>query len=159
MSQATTNPAPTNATWTTTDIGLLLIRVMVGVVFVFHGSQKLFGLFGGFGISGTADWMASIGIPFATVSALLAGSAEFFGGLALLTGVAVRWAAVPMVFTMIVACVTAHAGGFSAQAGGMEYPLTLAFVLAGLGLTGAGRFTLPALITGHAARAGQPATA
>ena len=47
-----------------TNLGLLAMRTMVGVVFVFHGGQKLFGLFGGNGLEATAGWMESIGIPF-----------------------------------------------------------------------------------------------
>ncbi|MEZ5977661.1 MAG: DoxX family protein [Planctomycetota bacterium] len=124
-----------------TDIGLLVLRLALAAVFVFHGSQKLFGLFGGYGIEGTAGWMESIGIPFATVSAVLAGSAEFFGGLALLTGFAQRLLAVPLTITMFVAAFTAH-HGFDASQGGMEYPLTLAFAVAAMGATGPGRFAV-----------------
>lgn len=130
---------------TTNDIGLLLIRFLPAVVFVFHGSQKLFGWFGGYGIAGTAEWMTSIGIPFGTLNAVLAGSTEFFGGLLLLAGIGVRWISIPMVFTMFVAIITVHSG-FDARAGGMEYPLTLAFVLAGLGFTGPGGWTLPVAV-------------
>ena len=56
------------------DLGLLLMRAMIGVVFVFHGGQKLFGLFGGYGLEATAGWMDSVGIPFPMLSATLAGS-------------------------------------------------------------------------------------
>lgn len=129
-----------NTGWTM-DAGLFLIRFMVAVVFMFHGAQKLFGVFGGGGVSGTAEAFAGMGIPMATVSAVLAGAAEFFGGLAFLTGCFQRWAAVPLTFTMLVASFTAHSG-FSMQTGGMEYPLTLAFVSAGLGLTGAGAWSV-----------------
>lgn len=126
----------------TIDTGLLVIRAMLAVVFLFHGGQKLFGLFGGHGIAGMAGYLEGLGVPFPMASALLAGSAEFFGGAALLTGVGLRIAAIPMVITMLVASFTANGGAFSAQAGGMEYPLTLAAMLTGLGLTGPGRFTL-----------------
>lgn len=127
------------------DLALLVMRLMVGIVFVFHGSQKLFGLFGGYGITGTAGWMESLGIPLPLVSATLAGAAEFFGGIALVTGVGQRLLAVPLAFTMLVAATTAHSG-FDATSGGMEYPLTLAAVVAGLGLLGPGRFALGASI-------------
>ena len=53
------------------DLGLFLVRSMLGVVFVYHGAQKLFGLFGGYGLEGTAGWMESVGIPFPLVSAAL----------------------------------------------------------------------------------------
>lgn len=127
---------------TRTDLALLLIRAVLGVVFIFHGGQKLFGLFGGSGLEATAAWMGGIGIPLPMVSALMAGSAEFFGGVALLVGVGVRLAAVPMAFTMVVAILSAHRGAFDARAGGMEYPLTLAVVLVALALLGGGRFGL-----------------
>ena len=74
------------------DLALLVLRLVVGFVFFFHGSQKLFGWFGGYGLEATGQWMSSIGIPFGTFSALLAGLAEFGGGLALLTGAGVRLA-------------------------------------------------------------------
>lgn len=130
----------------TEDLGRLLIRALTGIVFVFHGSQKLFGLFGGYGLDATAAWMGSIGIPLPTLSALGAGTTELLGGLALLTGVATRLLSIPLTITMLVAATTAHTG-FDASQGGMEYPLTLAFVVAGLGLLGPGRFTLARLLS------------
>lgn len=123
------------------DLGLLAMRLMLGVVFVFHGAQKLFGVFGGYGIEGTAQFFESIGIPLPTVSVFAAGGAEFFGGLLLAAGVVPRLSALALAGTMFVAAFTAHSG-FSAQAGGMEYPLTLGVVSLGLFLTGPGRLTV-----------------
>ncbi|MEO0649780.1 MAG: DoxX family protein [Planctomycetota bacterium] len=123
------------------DLALLALRLMLGWTFFFHGSQKLFGLFGGYGIEGTAGWMESIGIPFPTVSVVLAGSTELLGGLALATGLGQRLIAAPLAFTMLVAAFTAHSG-FDATQGGMEYPLTMAVVVAALGLLGPGRLAL-----------------
>lgn len=128
----------------TTDAGLLAIRVIVGAVFLFHGSQKLFAWFGGPGLHGTGDFMATIGIPLPHVSGVLVGATEFFGGLTLVLGVALRWVTLPMIFSMLVAVFVVHRHAFSAQQGGMEYPLTLAVVLMGLALTGAGRFKVTA---------------
>jgi putative oxidoreductase len=125
------------------DLGLLIVRLMAGAVFAFHGAQKLFGLFGGHGVAGTAGWMESLGVPFPVAATVLAGGAELLGGLALVTGLGLRWLSLPLTFTMLVAAFTAHSG-FAAQAGGMEYPLTLAAVALGLGLTGPGRFALRA---------------
>ena len=125
------------------DAGLLLVRVGLAGPMVYHGSQKLFGWFGGYGIEGTAGWMASQGIPFPVLSTTLAGGAEFFGGLALLLGVLARPAAAALAFTMLVAAWTLRAGGYNAVSGGLEYPLTLALVFAGVAFTGAGRWTLP----------------
>lgn len=129
-------------TQTTTNIALLALRLILATVFIFHGSQKLFGWFGGYGVTATGQYMESIGIPFGTVSAFLAGSTEFFGGILLLAGVLIPFVTIPMVFTMLVASFVAHGGGFNAQTGGMEYALTLAVVLASLGLLGGGDWTL-----------------
>ena len=131
-----------------TDTALFMIRTVLAAVFVFHGSQELFGWFGGYGIEGTAGFMQTIGIPFPTLSALLAGATEFVGGIILLVGTGTRIAAIPMAFTMLVAIATVHRGGFSAQSGGMEYPLTLGVVLVALALTGPGHFTAAGLFTG-----------
>ena len=106
---------------TRTDLALLLIRLMTGTTLAFHGAQKLFGAFGGYGIEGSAGYMESLGIPFPTASVVLAGSAEFLGGLAFLTGLFTRTLAAPVAFTMLVAAFTAHSG-FDVTQGGMEYP-------------------------------------
>ena len=128
------------------DAGLLLIRAGLGTVFVFHGSQMLFGWFGGYGLQATGQWMESIGIPFGAVSAVLAGSVQFFGGLLLLAGIATRLVSLPLAINTIVAAATAHQG-FDAAQGGGEYPITLAVILASLILTGPGRLTLPEAIS------------
>lgn len=138
-------------TQTTTNIALLALRLILATVFIFHGSQKLFGWFGGYGLTSTGQYMESIGIPFGTASAFLAASTEFFGGILLLAGVLIPFVTIPMVFTMLVASFVAHGGGFSAQTGGMEYPLTLAVTSASLGLLGGGDWTLERFIRKPAA--------
>ncbi|MEM8712381.1 MAG: DoxX family protein [Planctomycetota bacterium] len=138
------------------DIALLAVRLMTGSVFVFHGAQKLFGAFGGYGIEGTAGWMESLGIPFPTVSTVLAGGTELLGGVALLAGVLVRLVSAPLAFAMLVGAFTAHSG-FDVTQGGMEYPLVLAAIAVALGLIGPGRFSLgggridPVFLTAQAA--------
>ena len=128
---------------TSTDIALLVMRVMIGIVFVYHGAQKLFGIFGGYGISGTAGFMESLGVPMPTVSATLAGGAEFFGGLAFISGFAQRLLALPLAFTMVVAVATAHLkNGFDNSKSGFEYPLTLLVMVVGLGILGPGRLAI-----------------
>ena len=123
------------------DLGLLTLRLMGGSVFLFHGAQKLFGAFGGHGLEGFAGYLESLGVPFPAVSAFLAATTELLGGLALVLGLGQRLLALPLTFTMLVAAFTAHSG-FAATAGGNEYPLTLAALALGLGLTGPGRFAL-----------------
>ena len=123
------------------DAGLLVIRLMLAVVFIFHGGQKLFGWWDGYGFAGTVDLFEQMGLPWPALSAVLAGGAEFFGALVLIIGHGTRLAAVPLIFTMLVGAVVAH-DGFAAATGGGEYAYTLAAVLLGLLLTGPGRFTL-----------------
>ncbi len=88
--------------------GPLALRLPIGVIFVAHGAQKLFGAFGGYGLEGTGQFMASIGLTPGYLMALLAGSAEFFGGLALLFGLLVRPAAAALAFAMLVAIFSVH---------------------------------------------------
>lgn len=142
-----------------TDAGLFSIRAITGVVFTFHGAQKLFGVFGGSGIEGFAGFLESINVPLPTLNAYLAGGAEFLGGIALITGIAARFFALPLVITMLVASFMVHGSAFSAQANGMEYPLTLALVTLGIGLTGPGRWTVLRLFGMQREPAPAPATA
>lgn len=128
------------------DVGLLLIRVLPGVVFAYHGAQKVFGAFGGSGMEGFVGFLSSMNVPMPVVSAWAAALTEFLGGVALILGLGVRLVGWPLMFTMLVAAFMVHGKAFSAQNNGMEYPLTLAFVAAGLALTGAGRISLDALI-------------
>lgn len=125
------------------DPAMLALRMLLGAVFIAHGSQKLFGWFGGYGLSGTGQWMASIGLEPGWLMALLAGSGEFFGGLALLLGLLTRPAALVTAFTMLVALFVAHwANGFFIGNNGYEYALTLAVASVVLLLQGAGKYSL-----------------
>jgi putative oxidoreductase len=121
----------------------LVVRVPLGIIFLAHGAQKLFGWFGGYGLDGTGQWMDSIGLHPGTVLALLAGGAEFFGGLALLLGLLVRPASVALAFTMLVAIFSVHISkGFFLSNGGFEYGLALLAATVALLISGAGRFSL-----------------
>ncbi len=124
------------------DFGILVIRLMLGAVFVFHGSQKLFGVFDGAGLASFAKYIASIGLPYPAYGAVLAGGAEFLGGLALIGGYGMRTMALPLIVTMGVASWYGHAHTFSIQSQGMEYPLSLGVILIGLACTGPGKFAL-----------------
>ncbi len=120
-------------------IGFLFLRLALGITFTFHGSQKLFGVFGGHGIQGFTGGLASMGIPFPQVSAYLAGGAEFFGGILLILGLLTRFAAIPLLVVMLVAIFKAHwANGFSMQNGGFEYPFVISGGLLLLLIEGAG---------------------
>ena len=95
----------------------LILRVPVGLILMAHGAQKLFGWFGGNGLAGTAGWLSSIGIEPGYLMAILAGGAEFFGGIALVLGLLTRPAALVAAFTMLVAIFSVHInnGLFAAQ--------------------------------------------
>lgn len=125
----------------------LALRIPVGIILAAHGAQKLFGMFGGYGLAGTGQWMDSIGIHPGYLMALLAGSAEFFGGLALLLGLLVRPAAAVVAFTMLVAIVSVHLGhGLFVANNGYEYALSLLAVTMALMLSGAGRLSVDAAL-------------
>ena len=148
----------TNTNWlqrvVATDIssGPLALRVPVGIIFVAHGAQKLFGAFGGYGLEGTGQWMASIGLNPGYLMALLAGSAEFFGGLALIVGLLTRPAAAVLAFTMLVAIFSVHIDkGLFMSNNGYEYALALLAASVALLFSGAGRLSLDAALTERSA--------
>ncbi len=128
-------------------IDTLPLRLGAGVIFAAHGAQKLFGWFGGYGLEGTAGWMESIGLAPGYLLALLAGGAEFFGGLLLLAGLLVRPGALVLAFTMLVAIFSVHFehGLFMAN-NGYEFALTLLVVSLSLAFRGAGSFSLDNVI-------------
>lgn len=128
--------------------GITLLRVVTGLTFAAHGSQKLFGWFGGYGLEGVGQWMESIGITPGYLMAAMAGSAEFFGGLALVVGLLVRPAGAVLVFTMAVAAATVHwANGFFITNNGFEYAMILGLIGLVLVIEGAGRVSLDRAIT------------
>lgn len=146
----------------TTDAGwsTLALRIPVGIIFIAHGAQKLFGLFGGYGLEGTGQWMASIGLAPGYLMALLAGSAEFFGGLALVLGLFVRPAAVVLAVTMLVAIFGVHADkGLFISNNGYEYALALFAVSISLAISGAGKLSFDSMWSTRASNWSTRATA
>ncbi|MFC4767061.1 DoxX family protein [Effusibacillus consociatus] len=125
------------------NAGLLIIRLVVGLLFAGHGAQKLFGWFGGYGIKGTAGWMESIGIKPGVPMVVLAGLAELVGGLLFAGGVFLPIAAVLLIGTMFVAILKVHVkNGLWVTSNGYEYNLVLIAVVLGVALIGAGEYTL-----------------
>ena len=123
--------------------GLAIVRIIAGLTFAAHGSQKLFGWFGGHGLAGVAQWMESIGLAPGYLMALLAGSAEFFGGLALIIGLLARPAAALLAVTMLVAIVTVHlSNGFFMSNNGYEFALALLAISLAVLVEGAGKLSL-----------------
>jgi putative oxidoreductase len=124
------------------DTGLLVLRLVVGLILAAHGSQKLFGIFGGYGLTGTAGWLESIGFRPGRPMAVLVGIAEVAGGLGLALGLLTPLSAAVVIGTMAVAVWTHSANGLWATAGGYELPLINAVVAVALAFTGAGAYSL-----------------
>lgn len=126
----------------------LALRIPAGVIFVAHGAQKLFGSFGGYGLEGTGQWMASIGLEPGYLMALGAGSAEFFGGLALLIGLLTRPAALMLAITMLVAIVAVHLpNGLFMSNNGYEFGLALLGMSIALMFNGGGKLSLDRILS------------
>lgn len=120
----------------------LALRVPLGIIFAAHGAQKLFGWFGGYGLEGTGQWMASIGLEPGYLMALAAGSVEFFGGLFLLIGLLTRPAAAVLAITMVVAIFSTHiSNGLFMANNGYEFALALLAGVTALALSGGGRLS------------------
>ena len=128
------------------DWAPLPARLALGAIFIAHGSQKLFGAFGGHGFAGTQQMMGQMGLQPAPLWAVLLVVAEFFGGLGVLFGLLTRLSAVGIAIVMIVAMATVHGKhGFFLDKGGFEYNLALVGLAISLLFSGAGKFSIESL--------------
>ena len=126
-----------------TNTGLLLVRVVVGLVMAAHGTQKLFGWFGGYGLSGTGQYLEQLDFRPGRVQAALAGLAEAGGGVLLAAGFLTPVAVAAIIAVMLVAGVSVHLEkGFFAHQGGYEYTLVLASVALAVAFTGPGTLSV-----------------
>ena len=129
------------------DIGLLLLRLTVGLTLATHGTQKLFGWFGGPGLNATGQFFEIIGFLPGRRQALLAGLAETGGGLLLAVGLVTPVAAAIVFSVMLVAAVSVHIKkGFFITNGGYEYTLVLGVSGLTLAFTGPGSLSFDALL-------------
>ncbi|TPG72701.1 DoxX family protein [Pseudomonas arsenicoxydans] len=134
--------------FTRAGFGLTAIRIVVGVIFAAHGAQKLFGMFGGYGIAGTAQYMESLGLAPGHLMAILAGGTEFFGGLALIIGLLTRPAALGLTFLSLVAIFSVHIhNGLFMANNGYEFALALLGGSIAVLIEGAGKMSLDRAIT------------
>lgn len=141
---ASSRPARAGAS----DVGLLLLRLAVGVVFVAHGSQKVLGAFGGPGLQHTVAMFGRMGIP--APLAYIAAFTEFLGGLGLITGLLSRLSALGIAVVMVVAILKVHlANGFfmnwamvPGRGEGYEYHLLVIGMALAVMLCGPGRFAI-----------------
>lgn len=129
------------------DIGLLLLRLAVGLTLAAHGTQKLFGWFGVPGLNATGQFFTVLGFPPGRRHALMAALGETLSGVLLAVGLATPAAAAVFVSVMLVAVVTVHLSkGFFAQNGGYEYAFVLALAALTLAFTGPGSLSLDAVL-------------
>ena len=129
------------------DIGLLILRSVVGLSLAAHGAQKLFGWFGGYGLDGTGQFMETLGFHPGRHHAALAGLTETGGGVLLALGLLTPLGAALVASVMLVATITVHLkNGFFAGGGGYEYNLVLAAAAVSLAFSGPGLLSIDALL-------------
>jgi putative oxidoreductase len=127
--------------------GILLLRVVLGATMAAHGAQKLFGWFGGGGLAGTATGFAQLRYRAPLTMVLVAGLGEFGGGVLLATGLLTPLAAFALAVVMLNAIAVVHwRNGFWSAKGGYEFNLLILAAAIAIAATGAGRFSLDALI-------------
>ncbi|HEX7594539.1 MAG TPA: DoxX family protein [Anaerolineae bacterium] len=129
------------------DLGLLILRLVLGFLFIGHGAQKLFGWFGGPGMKGVTGWLGSMGMRPAWFWALMAGLSEFGGGVLLVLGFLSPLGSLGIIAAMLVAINKAHLSkGLWNSNGGYEFPLMNIAAALAIGLAGAGAYSLDAMI-------------
>src|SRR5262245_14330794 len=129
------------------DLGLLLLRTTVGLTLAAHGSQKLFGWFGGYGLDAIGQMFESLGFRPGRRHAWMAGVVELGGGLLLTLGLLTPLGAALGASLMLVAALAVHAkNGFFVTSGGYEYNLVLGVAALTIAFTGPGSLSIDALL-------------
>ncbi len=124
------------------DLALLLLRLVLGLVFIIHGGQKLFV----FGPAGTAGFFSSIGVPAPGIMGPFVGAVEFFGGIAFVTGLLARLAGLAIFVDMMCAIALVHGRNGFFNPKGYEFVLTLGIIALSIAIAGAGAWSLDAVI-------------
>jgi putative oxidoreductase len=128
-------------------LALLLIRIVVGFIFIAHGTQKLYGAFGGGGIVGTGKFLESLNFRPGERYAKIGGTVEMSAGILLILGLFIPLASTLIIAMMLSAALTAHSGkGFWVNDGGPEYPFVLITIATALAISGPGRVSLDRLL-------------
>lgn len=129
------------------DVALLILRIAVGGLLIGHGAQKLFGWFGGPGLTGFSGWLGSMDVRPARLWAAAAGAAELGGGLLIALGALNPLGPLAVISAMVGAMALVHwPNGLWSSNGGIELPLVITAVAAALTATGPGRFSLDATL-------------
>ncbi len=125
------------------SLALLIVRLIVGLGIAVHGSQKLFGWFGGYGLAGTGGFFEGLGFRPGPLFALAAGLGETAGGVLLVLGLGGPIGPAIVVMVMLVAIFAVHISkGFLNQNGGWELPVLYVAAVLGLAFTGPGAYSL-----------------
>jgi putative oxidoreductase len=124
------------------DAGLLLARLVIGPLMAAHGTQKLFGWFGGYGLTGTGGFFEGLGFRPGRFFAAAAAAAEITSGVLLTLGLLGPFGPALMISVMVVAAVSVHWPNVFAQSNGIEVPLLYGTTAAALALTGFGAYSL-----------------
>jgi putative oxidoreductase len=122
-------------------LSVFLVRLALGWIFLYEGTGKLFGFFGGGGIDSIAAYFRDLGIPYAHFNAYLVGTCEFLAGICFVLGFLIRPAAAVVLIIMATAIITAH------RSGGYNYPMLIGFVCILLLEHGAGKYSLNSFIS------------
>jgi putative oxidoreductase len=130
----------------TLSIGLLVVRIVVGLIMAAHGAAKLFGWWGGHGLRGTGQFFEQAGFRPGPAFAAAASLSEIISGLLVALGFLGPIGPALMVSVMIVAAVTVHLGQGLFAPKGIELPLLYAAAAFGLALTGFGEYSIDALL-------------
>jgi putative oxidoreductase len=128
------------------DAGLLLARFVIGPLMAAHGAQKLFGWFGGYGLTGTAGFFEGLGFRPGRLFAATAAATEIVSGVLVVLGLLGPIGPALMVSVMVVAALTVHWPNVFAQSNGFEVPLLYATAASSLALTGYGAYSLDAAL-------------
>lgn len=125
------------------DWGILVLRLGIGIMFVAHGLQMVFGLFGGPGVKGFSGMLSSLGFFPAIFWAYVASYTVLVGGLLLILGVQTRLAATLLLIFILTAAIKVHLSkGFFLSNGGFEYTFVIAAACLALILLGPGKFSI-----------------
>jgi putative oxidoreductase len=129
------------------NLGLLLIRLIFGLIMAAHGAQKLFGWFGGYGLAGTGGFFESLGFRPGKTFAAAAALSEFVGGWLFTLGLLGPVGPALILAVMLVASISVHLrNGLFATTNGVEVPLLIATAVVGVALIGFGTYSLDAAL-------------